>query len=74
MRSVGYQPAEPLQIWAVTDGRAGIENQAVGLAEAIARRAPIKLTTKRVHLRTPWSWLPSGFVPFPRGVGQNVRP
>jgi hypothetical protein len=66
MRSVGYQPAEPLQVWAVTDGRAGIENQAVGLAEAIGRRTPVRLTTKRVHLRTPWSWLPPGFVPFPR--------
>jgi hypothetical protein len=40
MRSAGYQPAEPLSVWAVSDGRAGIENQALGLAEAIARRAP----------------------------------
>jgi len=66
MRSVGYQPAEPINIWAVSDGRAGIENQALGLAEAIARRAPIKLTTKRVQLRTPWRWLPPGFTPAPR--------
>jgi mitochondrial fission protein ELM1 len=66
MRNVGYQPAEPLNVWAVSDGRAGIESQALGLAEAIGRRAPIKLTTKRVSLRTPWSWLPPGFVPAPR--------
>jgi mitochondrial fission protein ELM1 len=66
MRNVGYQPAEPIRLWAVTDGRAGIENQALGLAEAIGRRAPIALTTKRVELRTPWSWLPPGFVPAPR--------
>ncbi|MBL8544898.1 MAG: mitochondrial fission ELM1 family protein [Hyphomonadaceae bacterium] len=63
MRSAGYQPAEPLNVWIVTDGRAGIEAQALGLAEAIARRAPVSLTTKRVHLRTPWSWLPPGFIP-----------
>ena len=63
MRSAGYQPAEPLNVWIVTDGRAGIEAQALGLAEAIARRAPISLTTKRVRLRTPWSWLPPGFIP-----------
>ena len=25
MRSAGYQPAEPLNIWTVTDGRAGID-------------------------------------------------
>jgi len=66
MRSVGYQPADPITIWAVTDGRAGIENQALGLAEAIGRRAPIKLVTKRVRLRAPWNMLPPGFVPAPR--------
>ncbi|MES1199852.1 MAG: mitochondrial fission ELM1 family protein [Pseudomonadota bacterium] len=66
MRSVGFQPAEPLQVWAVTDGRAGIENQALGLAEALGRRAPVKVTIKRVRLRTPWSWFPPGFTPAPR--------
>lgn len=66
MRSAGYQPAEPLSVWIVTDGRAGIEAQALGLAEAIARRAPIALTTKRVRLRSPWSWMPAGLVPAPR--------
>jgi mitochondrial fission protein ELM1 len=66
MRSVGRQPAEPLEIWAVTDGRAGIEAQALGLAEAIARRMPARITGKRVRLRTPWAWLPPGFTPAPR--------
>jgi mitochondrial fission protein ELM1 len=66
MRSVGYQPAEALHVWAVSDGRAGIENQALGLAEALGRRSPVRITTKRVQLRTPWRWLPPGFVPAPR--------
>jgi mitochondrial fission protein ELM1 len=66
MRSVGRQPAEPLEIWAVTDGRAGIEAQALGLAEAIGRRTPAHITAKRVRLRTPWAWLPPGFTPAPR--------
>lgn len=66
MRSVGYQPAERLIVWAVSDGRAGIENQALGLAEAIARRAPSEIVIKRVQLRTPWSWMPAGLTPFPR--------
>lgn len=66
MRSVGYQPAEALKVWAISDGRAGIENQAVGLAEALGRRTPIALTTKRIGVRSPWSWLPPGFVPAPR--------
>lgn len=66
MRSVGYQPAEPLRVWVVSDGRAGIENQALGLAEAMSRRAPMHVATKRIRLRTPWSWLPSSFIPLPR--------
>lgn len=38
----------PLSIWAVSDGRAGIEAQAVGLAEAVARRTPAEITVKRI--------------------------
>lgn len=66
MQTVGFQPAKTLRIWAVTDGRAGIENQALGLAEAIARRTPSEIEIKRVRLRTPWTWLPPGLVPAPR--------
>jgi hypothetical protein len=66
MRSVGFQPAEPIEVWTVTDGRAGIENQAVGLAEALARRTPVRLTTKRIKLRSPWAWAPPGFTPAPK--------
>ncbi len=39
----------PLTIWAVSDGRAGIENQALGLAEAIARLTPAEVVVKRIH-------------------------
>lgn len=66
MRSVGYQPAEPLRVWVVSDGRAGIENQALGLAEALHRRAPVQLVTKRIRLRTPWAWIPPALIPLPR--------
>ena len=57
--------AEPLLIWAVSDGRAGIEAQAVGLGEAVVHAAggPDKanLVVKRVGWkgragRLPW-WL-----------------
>lgn len=65
MRSVGFQTAAPIRIWAVTDGRAGIENQALGLAEAIARRSNAEIIVKRIALRSPWSWAPPGFVPAP---------
>jgi len=54
-------PKRPLKVWAVSDGRAGIEAQVVGLSEAIARLLPCEVTVKRVGWkgdigRLPW-WL-----------------
>jgi mitochondrial fission protein ELM1 len=40
-----------LKVWAVSDGRAGIENQVLGLAEAVARLTPAEITVKRVAYR-----------------------
>ncbi len=42
-----------LKIWVVTDGRTGNEAQALGLAEAIARRRPARITLRRV---APKAW------------------
>lgn len=50
----------PLRIWAVSDGRAGIENQALGLAEAVARLTPAEITAKHVRWRKAFDWLPVG--------------
>jgi mitochondrial fission protein ELM1 len=44
--------AAPIAIWAVSDGRAGIEGQVTGLAEAVARLRPAAVTIKRVA----WNW------------------
>ena len=49
-----------LTCWVVTDGRAGIEAQAQGLAEAIAARRPATIATKRIRLAAPWRRLPRG--------------
>lgn len=54
-------PALPLKVWAVSDGRAGIEAQVVGLADALSRLVPCEVTVKRVAWkgrtgRLPW-WL-----------------
>jgi mitochondrial fission protein ELM1 len=38
-----------LTIWAVSDGRAGMENQVLGLAEAIARLTPATIVTKHIR-------------------------
>lgn len=51
--------AEPLSIWAVSDGRAGIENQALGLAEAVARLKPAGITVKRIGWKGGLGRLPT---------------
>jgi hypothetical protein len=42
-----------LKIWVITDGRIGNEAQALGLAEAVARRRPAAITLRRV---APKAW------------------
>ncbi len=49
-----------LTIWAVSDGRAGIENQVLGLAEAIGRLTSVDITVKRIRYRRLFDWLPAG--------------
>ena len=44
--------------WAVSDGRAGIEAQALALAEAIAELTPLRIERKRIAVRAPWRHLP----------------
>jgi mitochondrial fission protein ELM1 len=56
-------PGRPLRIWAVSDGRAGIEAQVLGLAEAVARLRPAHISARRVGWRyglgrLPWRLIP----------------
>jgi mitochondrial fission protein ELM1 len=58
------EPKTPLVIWAISDGRAGIEAQAVGMAEALARKRKATVIVKRVGWkgrtgRLPWWLVPS---------------
>ena len=66
-----------LSIWVVSDGRAGMENQALGLAEALQRLLPSAITVKRVRwragfdklpsaLKAEWMLDPSAEAPFPK--------
>ncbi len=41
--------------WVVTDGSAGMENQCIGLAEAMA----LDFTVKKIKTKKPWRWLPA---------------
>ncbi len=47
--------------WALTDGRPGMENQTVGLAEALG----LTPVVKRVILKTPWRILSPHIMAFP---------
>ncbi len=49
----------PLSVWVVSDGRTGIENQALGLAEAVQRLLPSVITIKRIRWRKVFDKLPS---------------
>jgi mitochondrial fission protein ELM1 len=49
----------PLSVWVVSDGRTGIENQALGLAEAVQRLFPSRITVKRIRWRKAFDKLPS---------------
>ena len=55
----------PLIIWAVSDGRAGIENQVLGLAEAVARISPAKIIKKRIRYNDLFDRLPSALKIIP---------
>jgi len=49
----------PLSILVVSDGRAGIENQALGLAEAVQRLATADIAVRRIRWRKAFDKLPS---------------
>lgn len=50
-------PARPPSCWVISDGKAGIEIQCRGLAEALGFEPVIK----RIKIRAPWRWLPPRF-------------
>jgi len=60
---MGRAAKPPLTIWAVSDGRAGIEAQAVGLAQAVARLRPAEIAVKRIGWRWGLGRLPSPLNP-----------
>lgn len=58
----------PLVVWTVTDGRAGIENQALGLAEAIQRLTPAEITRKRPCFRPLFDRWPNALRLWPNAM------
>jgi hypothetical protein len=57
---VNAKPVENVT-WAISDGRAGMANQARGLAEAVG----LPIEVKTVHPRLPWTLLPVTAWPTP---------
>ncbi len=64
----------PLTIWAVSDGRVGIEAQVLGLAEAVARQRPAEIVAKRVAWPFALSHLPGALIPAPRWTVRASSP
>ena len=60
---MGQAQKPPLTIWAVSDGRAGIEAQAEGLALAVARLRPADVSLKRIAWKGPLGRLPWRLIP-----------
>jgi hypothetical protein len=54
----------PDACWIMTDGRAGMEVQCLGLAEALGFEPRIK----RIQVSRPWRWLPPRLIPDPLGA------
>jgi hypothetical protein len=63
------RPLASLSAWVLSEGHVGMENQALGLAEALG----VGTAVKRLWPRAPWSWLPPRLwlwgthAPGPRG-------
>ncbi len=56
---------KPLLVWAVSDGRAGIDNQVLGLAEAIGRQVQAEIVQKRIGWKALLDPLPPQWNPAP---------
>lgn len=54
-----------LVIWTVSDGRAGIDNQVLGVAEAVARLVPASIERKRIGWKAYLDPLPPRLHPAP---------
>ncbi len=54
-----------LTCWALTDGRRGMENQALGLAEAVAAGGGLSVEIKRASLSGSRALMPEGFLASP---------
>lgn len=57
-----------ISCWVVTDGKAGMENQCLGLAEALG----LQPVVKRIALRSPWKQL-SPFLRFGLGMAHSAK-
>jgi len=64
----------PLTIWAVSDGRVGIEAQVLGLAEAVARQRPAEILVKRIAWPFGLGRLPEALIPAPRATVRASSP
>lgn len=63
--SLTIPPVRQLIVWAVSDGRAGIHNQVLGLAEAIAAQVPAQIIVRHIRYRRMFDALPTALKLWP---------
>jgi uncharacterized protein len=52
--------------WVLSDGRRGMKNQCLGIAEALlAHLSDLEIIVKEVHPQPPWKWFPESILGFP---------
>lgn len=56
---------QPITVWAVSDGRAGIENQVLGLAEAVQELTPATVIVKRIRYSSLYDRWPTALKLWP---------
>lgn len=56
---------DQLIVWAISDGRAGIHNQVLGLAEAIAALTPAQIVVRHIRYRRLFAHWPNALRLFP---------
>ena len=51
--------------WVVSNGLKGTQNQALGLAEALAKLMPLEISVKKIAIKAPWGYIPGALWPDP---------
>lgn len=64
-RNLNADSKRLLSCWVVSNGRAGTQNQALGLAQAMRAHLPLSISIKHIDIPKRWSLVPGALWPNP---------